>query len=69
MEREGKLTALLAAIEELPQLERDVFSLYHDQEYRMREIGVILDLSESRISQIHKRAIEMLRAAAAAATR
>jgi RNA polymerase sigma factor FliA len=64
LEREEILRVLLAKIDALPHLERTIFSLYHEQDYLMREIGAILALSESRVSQLHTRTIARLRSAA-----
>jgi RNA polymerase sigma factor FliA len=64
LDREEILRVLLAKIDALPHLERTIFSLYHEEDYLMREIGAILALSESRVSQLHTRTIERLRAAA-----
>ncbi len=55
---------LAAAIEELPERERMVLSLYYEQELNLKEIGRVLDVSESRICQIHGQAVMRLRAAA-----
>ncbi len=49
------------AIEQLPQKERLVISLYYYDELTMKEIGHVLDLTESRVSQIHTKAILRLR--------
>jgi RNA polymerase sigma factor for flagellar operon FliA len=62
-EREEVLHAMTAAIDALPDHERAILLLYYGEEYLMREIGASLDVSESRICQIHKRTIERLRAA------
>ena len=48
-------------IDHLPEKERLVVSLYYYDELTMREIGEILDVTESRISQIHTKAILRLR--------
>jgi RNA polymerase sigma factor for flagellar operon FliA len=61
MERKEIEALLAAAIRELPRMERVVLSLYYYNELRMKEVGVVLDLSESRVSQIHARAILLLR--------
>jgi RNA polymerase sigma factor for flagellar operon FliA len=53
---------LARAIECLPENERRVLSLYYYEEFNMQEIGEILSLGESRISQIHKQAMSHLRA-------
>jgi RNA polymerase sigma factor FliA len=53
---------LAAAIDALPEQEKVVLSLYYFEELTMREIGVVLGLTESRISQIRTKAILHLRA-------
>ncbi len=55
---------LASAIQALPERERLVVSLYYYDELTMKEIGHILGCSESRISQIHTKAILRLRAKA-----
>src|SRR5437764_1771462 len=58
----NELTALLAgAIEELPEKERLVLSLYYYEEFTMKEIGALLGVNESRVSQIHTKATLRLR--------
>lgn len=49
------------AIEVLPEKERLVVSLYYNDELTMKEIGAILEITESRVSQIHTKAILRLR--------
>ncbi|MDH3747791.1 MAG: RNA polymerase sigma factor FliA [Gammaproteobacteria bacterium] len=56
---------LADAIEELPERERLVLSLYYEQELNLKEIGQVLDVSESRVCQIHGQAVMRLRATAA----
>ncbi len=53
--------ALLQAIEKLPEKEKLVVSLYYADELTMTEIGRVLDVSESRVSQIHTSAVFRLR--------
>ncbi len=53
---------LAECIEELSEQERMVLSLYYQDEMTMREIGLILDVTESRICQIHTQIIARLRA-------
>ncbi len=48
-------------IDQLPEKERLVISLYYYEELTMKEIGEILSITESRISQIHTKAILRLR--------
>jgi RNA polymerase sigma factor for flagellar operon FliA len=52
---------LAEAIERLPEKEKLVVSLYYDEELTMREIGEVLGITESRVSQIHSRAVMRLR--------
>lgn len=49
------------AIDQLPEKERLVISLYYYEELTMKEIGEILSITESRVSQIHTKAILRLR--------
>ena len=53
---------LTNAFEELPERERIVTTLYSYEETTMREIGLILGVVESRVSQIHASAVLHLRA-------
>lgn len=54
-------SALVAAIGDLPEKERLVLALYYDEELNLKEIGSILGVSESRVSQIHSQAALRLR--------
>jgi RNA polymerase sigma factor for flagellar operon FliA len=49
------------AINNLPEKERMVISLYYYEELTMKEIGKVLHLTESRVSQIHTKTILRLR--------
>jgi RNA polymerase sigma factor for flagellar operon FliA len=62
VEDAGFRGALAAAIEGLPEREKLVLSLYYDEDMNMREIGAVLDVSESRVCQIHGQALVRLRA-------
>jgi RNA polymerase sigma factor for flagellar operon FliA len=53
---------LTTAINDLPERERLVMTLYYYEETTMREIGLILGIVESRVSQIHASAVLHLRA-------
>lgn len=55
---------LAEAIASLPERERLVLSLYYEKDLNLKEIGRVLDVSESRICQIHGQAVMRLRAAA-----
>jgi RNA polymerase sigma factor for flagellar operon FliA len=50
------------AIEQLPEKEKLVISLYYLEELTMKEAGKVLNITESRVSQIHSQAILRLRA-------
>ena len=54
--------AVTSAIEQLPEKERLVISLYYIEELTMKETGKVLNITESRVSQIHSQAIKRLRA-------
>lgn len=54
--------AIAKEIEHLPEREAQVLALYYDQEMNLKEIGLILGVSESRVSQIHSQATMRLRA-------
>ena len=54
---------LKRVIEELPEKEKLVVSLYYHDEMTMKEIGMILELTESRVCQLHTQAILRLRSA------
>jgi RNA polymerase sigma factor for flagellar operon FliA len=62
LSREGFQQALAKAIMDLPERERLIISLYYDEELNLREIGEVLNVSESRVSQISTQAILRLRA-------
>ena len=54
---------LAGAIEELPEKEQLILSLYYDEELNLREIGAVLGITESRASQIRTQSIMRLRTA------
>ena len=61
---EGEMKQHLAdAIDELPEKERLVLTLYYFEELTMKEIGLTLGVVESRVSQIHSSAVLRLRVA------
>lgn len=55
-------SAVAEAIDELPEKEKLVLSLYYDDELTMKETGSVLGITESRVSQLHSQAITRLRA-------
>jgi RNA polymerase sigma factor FliA len=54
-------TLLTQAVEELEEKERQVLGLYYLEELTMKEVGTILHIGESRVSQIHTAALIRLR--------
>jgi len=52
---------LAEEIDALPERERLVLALYYDEELNLKEIGEVLGVSESRVSQIHSQATMRLR--------
>jgi RNA polymerase sigma factor for flagellar operon FliA len=62
MEDAGFRSALGSAINVLPEREKLVLSLYYDDDMNLREIGEVLEVSESRVCQIHGQALVRLRA-------
>jgi RNA polymerase sigma factor for flagellar operon FliA len=55
------LEALAGSIESLPEREKTIVSLYYVEEMNLKEIGAVLDISESRVSQILSSTIRLLR--------
>ncbi len=49
------------AIEELPERQRLVLSLYYYEDLNLKEIGQVLRVTESRVSQLHAQAVQRLR--------
>jgi RNA polymerase sigma factor for flagellar operon FliA len=59
--------ALADAIARLPEREKLVVTLYYYEELTLREIGEVLGVTESRVSQLHTKAILRLKAHIASA--
>jgi RNA polymerase sigma factor for flagellar operon FliA len=55
------MEAVVLAIDQLPERERLVMSLYYVEELNLKEIGEVLGVSESRISQILSTVVKKLR--------
>lgn len=53
---------LVEAIELMPERERLLLSLYYEEELNLREIGAVLEVTQSRVCQLHSQAISRLRA-------
>jgi RNA polymerase sigma factor for flagellar operon FliA len=56
-----KREALISAIEALPEKEGLMLSLYYNEGLNLKEIGLVLGVSESRVSQIHGQAVARLK--------
>lgn len=61
VEEEAIMEVVAEEVERLPERDRQVIGLYYDEELTMKEIGHILDVTESRVCQIHTQAIVRLR--------
>ncbi|WP_148862350.1 RNA polymerase sigma factor FliA [Marinobacter fonticola] len=59
---EGFRRSLAEAISSLPEREKLVLSLYYQEELNLKEIGAVIGVSESRVSQIHSQAALRLKA-------
>ncbi|MBR4372790.1 MAG: RNA polymerase sigma factor WhiG [Treponema sp.] len=62
VERDEVRKVIIQAIDELPEKEKMVIVLYYHEDLTFKEIGQVLDVSESRISQLHSNANLHLRA-------
>jgi RNA polymerase sigma factor for flagellar operon FliA len=54
--------ALVKAIEQLPEREKLLMGLYYEQDMNFKEIAAVMEVSESRICQLHSQAVARLRA-------
>jgi RNA polymerase sigma factor for flagellar operon FliA len=62
VEREEIKRVIVQAINELPDKEKKVLVLYYYEDLTLKEIGQVLEVTESRVSQLHTKAILRLRA-------
>jgi RNA polymerase sigma factor for flagellar operon FliA len=62
VEKEEIKRVIVQAINELPDKEKKVLVLYYYEDLTLKEIGEVLEVTESRISQLHTKAIMRLRA-------
>ncbi|MBU0936344.1 MAG: RNA polymerase sigma factor WhiG [Spirochaetes bacterium] len=62
IEREEIKRVIVQAIQELPEKEKKVLVLYYYEDLTLKEIGKVLEVTESRVSQLHTKAILRLRA-------
>lgn len=59
---EGENRALvIAAIDSLPEREKQLLALYYKEELNLKEIGLVFGVSESRVCQLHSQAIKRLK--------
>lgn len=58
----GFREAVIDAIGALPEREKILMGLYYEQEMNLKEIGAVMSVSESRVSQLHSQAVARLRA-------
>jgi RNA polymerase sigma factor for flagellar operon FliA len=54
--------SLVAAIKGLPDREQYIMSMYYEQDMNLKEIAAVLDVTESRVCQLHSQSIARLRA-------
>ncbi|MDD2880945.1 MAG: RNA polymerase sigma factor FliA [Rhodoferax sp.] len=54
--------ALVDAIKNLPEREQYIMSMYYEEDMNLKEIAAVLDVTESRICQLHSQSIARLRA-------
>jgi RNA polymerase sigma factor for flagellar operon FliA len=54
--------AVIDAIDALPPREKILMGLYYEEELNLKEIGAVMGVSESRVSQLHTQAVARLRA-------
>ena len=62
MEKESLIQEMAEALQDLSERERLILSLYYNDELTFKEIGKVLDITESRVCQLHARAILNLKA-------
>lgn len=54
--------ALVQAIKSLPEREQYIMSMYYEKDMNLKEIAAVLDVTESRVCQLHSQSIARLRA-------
>ncbi len=62
VEKDEIRRVIISAISELPEKEKKVLVLYYYEDLTLKEIGQVLEVTESRVSQLHTKAILRLRA-------
>ena len=58
---QGLRAAVITAINTLPEREKMLMGLYYEQELNLKEIGAVLGVTESRVSQLHSQAVARIR--------
>ena len=53
--------SLVAAIKTLPEREQLIMSMYYEQDMNLKEIALVLEITESRVCQLHSQSIARLR--------
>ncbi|MGN0170154.1 MAG: FliA/WhiG family RNA polymerase sigma factor [Lachnospiraceae bacterium] len=61
MEKEGLKEALASSIELLTEKEKQVILFYYYEEMTLKEISLVLEVSESRVSQLHTKALQKMK--------
>jgi RNA polymerase sigma factor FliA len=61
IEKDEIKRVIMSAINELPEKEKKVLVLYYYEDLTLKEIGQVLEVTESRVSQLHTKAIMRLR--------
>ena len=61
MEKDELKKKIVEAIEELTEKEKSVITLYYYEEMTLKEISMVLDVSESRVSQLHTKALNKMK--------
>jgi RNA polymerase sigma factor for flagellar operon FliA len=62
LEREEAITMVANALAELPERNRLIMGLYYEAELTLKEIGQVVGVTESRVSQIMRKTVSMIRA-------
>jgi RNA polymerase sigma factor for flagellar operon FliA len=61
VEKDEIKRVIAQSIKELPEKEKKVLVLYYYEDLTLKEIGQVLEVTESRVSQLHTKAIMRLR--------
>lgn len=63
LERDELKRIIAGAVDRLPEREKQVLAMYYQEEMTLKEIGAVLGVTESRVSQIHSQAMARVRGA------